>query len=386
MKDIALNGELIARAAHLEGKRLALLLPSLLPVGGVETVALSRSRLLRDLGLRVDLLFVNEPNATQDWLPTGARCINFGSGRLRHVVRPLRRYLIEERPDAVVAAMWPLTALAVVAHKLARSRARLVTSDHNVLSVQYRNKSKVSRAMLRASIAATYSLADARIAVSIDVKNDLARLSGLPPQRFDVVHNPLPLVVDDGPASNAAEAAWGVPPGKRILTVGRLKAQKNQKLLIDAFRLLEADAHARLMILGTGELEDELRNDISAHGLAGRVLMPGHVDQPVNYYKSADLFALTSDAEGFGNVLLEALACGLPIVSTDCPGGPREILADGAYGRLVAMNDAAAFSDAIKQGLEQGADPNRQRQRAEQFSLAATTTRYLDVVFPAARH
>jgi glycosyltransferase involved in cell wall biosynthesis len=276
--------------------------------------------------------------------------------------------------------MWPLTSCTVVARRLARARTQVVVSDHEPLSLGYADRGARHRAALRASLAMTYRLAGARVAVSGGVADDLAALSGIPRARFDVIYNPIPSPstarLDD------ADAVWGVSRGRRILTVGSMKAPKNQALLIRAFAQLRDEPDARLMLLGDGALRGDLMAVAEAEGVGRRVLMPGFVVDPGPYYRSADLFVLSSDYEGFGNVIVEALACGLPVVSTDCPSGPAEILEGGLFGRLVPVRDVAALAAAMRESLGAEYDRAALRRRAATFSVARAADRYLELMFP----
>jgi glycosyltransferase involved in cell wall biosynthesis len=334
------------------------------------------------LGYDVDFVFLCEPGNLAGVLPKRARAFNLGSPRLRAGIRPLARYLRAEQPDAVHAAVWPLTVGAIVARRMVRSRARLVVSDHSVLSLQYDGRGWFARRLLRSSIAATYRLADARIGVSSGVADDVAALSGIPRHQFRVIHNPIciPTFTNTDPA--VAEAAWGGWIGKRILTVGHLRAVKNHALLIRAFKAVLASIEARLMILGTGQMEAETRALIVSENLGDKILLPGHVDDPAPYYRSADLFVLSSDYEGFGNVIVEALAFGLPVVSTDCPGGPAEILAGGEYGRLVPVGDVDALAKAMGESLAAPHDRHVSQTRAQDFTAAAHAEKYLELLLP----
>jgi len=362
--------------------RVAIVLPCLLPVGGLERLVLNQAEQFLAKGVDTDFVFLHESQDLAGTLPAGSRAFNLGVPRMRQAVGPLVRYLRAERPDAVHATMWPVTCLAVIAHRRAGVPGRLVLSDHNPLSLQYAGRGLLHRVLLRASMVATYPLAHARVAVSTAVARDLARLSGLAQGRFDVIPNPVPAGSDAAVDASWATNAWQGWQGKRIITVGRLKAQKNHALLIRAFARLLQRTDARLMILGVGELAEETRRNIEAAGLSGKVLMPGHVLDPMPYYRSADLFALSSDYEGFGIVLVEALACGLPVVSTDCPGGPADILEGGKYGRLVPVGDEQALAEAMAGALEEPPDPRKQERRARDFDAGVLAQRYLSLLLP----
>ncbi len=170
---------------------------------------------------------------------------------------------------------------------------------------------------MRVSQRLAYPLADARVAVSRGLVDDLSRLSGLPPAQFQVIHNPAAL----------GKAAEAIPPPVElagvnkplIITVGTLKQVKRHDLLIEAFARLPAELGATLCIVGEGPERSALEAKIAMLGLSRRVLLPGFAADPVPWYAKADLFVLSSDYEGFGNVIVEALEQGTPVVSTDCP-------------------------------------------------------------------
>ncbi len=178
-----------------------------------------------------------------------------------------------------------------------------------------------------------------------------------------------------------ADALWNCPPGDRILTVGSLKDQKNHSLLLRAFARTPG-TRSRLMLLGQGENEGILRAVASDLGISDRIIFAGFHRDPSPFYATADLFVLSSDYEGFGNVIVEALACGCPVVSTDCPSGPAEILENGRFGRLVPVGDAEALAVAISEALAAEHDRELLRRRAEDFSPERAADKYLALLFP----
>lgn len=366
-----------------EGRRIAIALPNLLPFGGVERIAVVLAAQFLDRGYAVDLVLAQEANDLKGTVPPGCGVVNLHAHRLAASVFPLARYLRTKRPAAMAASMWPFTTIAVVAKYMARSDVRLVVRDHNPLSVQYGGSSLALKFALRASLQA-YRCADARIAVSSGVADDLSRLSGIARDKFQVIHNPLWIAPPDGDLEEPKPSVlWGRSAGPRILTVGRLKAQKNHTLLLSAFaELADALPSARLAILGTGEQEAQTRALIGDLGLDDRVILPGHVHDPSPWYRSADLFVISSDYEGFGNVIVEALAAGVPVVSTDCPSGPTEILEGGRWGRLVPVGDKKALATAMHEALRAERDREALKRRAADFAPAIAAGKYLDVLVP----
>lgn len=163
------------------------------------------------------------------------------------------------------------------------------------------------------------------------------------------------------------------------MTVGTLKAQKNQALLLRAFARLPMK-DARLMLVGSGALEDDLRRLAAELGVGERVVLAGFHADPAPFYATAELFVLPSNDEGFGNVLVEALSFGLPVVSTDCPSGPAEILENGRWGRLVPVGDEAALAKAMMETLASPPDPDALRRRAADFASGIAARKYLEAL------
>lgn len=360
--------------------RIAFLLPNMTG-GGAERVALTLMRAFLDRGHEVDLVLMSASGELMTLLPDGVRLFDLKARRVRNLLWPLVRYFRERRPDAMQASMWPVTTMAILARLLSRSPARIVVSDHSCLSQAYRGQPIVT-VSLRMSVRALYPLADARIAVSAGVADDLGRLSGLDAARWTVIHNPVPAPAE--PAVDGAgrdSAAW--PAGAaRVLTVGRLKHAKNHALLLRAFARVPRERTAHLVILGEGELRADLERLAAELGISDRVSMPGFIADPTPYYRSADLFVLSSDHEGYGNVLVEALHAGLAVVSTDCPAGPREILEGGGYGKLVSCNDPDALAAAIVAALDDTVDKDAQRRRAAELSGDHVVDEYLSLLLP----
>lgn len=362
--------------------RIAIFLPSLRG-GGVERVRITLARRFLDAGYQVDFVLWNATGELMPEVPAECRVIDLNAPGFFSSILPAARYFRTHRPDAAAAAIWPLTSSVILGWLLAGRRPVLLVSDHNTLSIQFGKRGPLFRAFLRASIAFTYRMAHARVAVSHGVADDLAALSGIRRRAFTVIHNPLPQRPEPGPDQIAqAEAIWGERSGPRIIGVGTFKEQKNFPLLIEAFARLPQAMNARLMLLGEGHLRPSLEAQARNLGVADRVLLPGFFENPVPFYRLADLFVLSSDYEGFGNVIIEAMACGLPVVSTDCRSGPAEILDNGTYGRLVPVGDAAAMTQAIAESI--AAEPDRQalQRRAAEFSIERVAGAYLGLLFP----
>lgn len=358
---------------------ISILLPDLRG-GGAERVMVDLAREFVRLGHTVEFVLLQ---ATGDFLPEAQRdfaVFDLATPRTRNVPWPLARYMRDRKPYAVIANMWPLTSAAVIGKAISRQPCRLLLVEHCTLSRQYAAWGALHNTLLSASMSATYHFADQVAAVSDGSATDTARLARIPPDRVTVLHNPIPQRPMPGPEARAmADALWACPPRRRILTVGSLKDQKNHPLLLRSFATMSCP-DARLMLLGQGTNEAALRRLASDLGIADRVIFAGFHADPSPFYATADLFVLSSDYEGLPTVLMEALSFGLPVVSTDCPSGPAEILEGGRFGCLVPVGDAPALARAMEDALAAPVDRNAMIRRASDFAPEIAARKYLDLL------
>ena len=303
--------------------------------------------------------------------------------RSRFLLLPLRTYLKERRPDVVIAAMWPITVVTVLAWVLSGRHGRVFVSDHSHMSISAVQELKVPVVFLGASMRLIYPLATGIIVVSKGVRDDICKLSGISPSHFSVIYNPAAIGSSRGKFSaDARVGLWGAGFRFHVVAVGTLKAQKDHSTLIKAFALIADRINAKLTIIGDGPLRSELEGLVRELGIGARVALPGFTIDPSPWYQTADLFVLSSRWEGFGNVIVEALECGLPVVSTDCPSGPSEILEDGRFGELVPVESPAELAAAIERSLEGDHDREVLVSRARDFSVAKVASEYLSLIFP----
>lgn len=352
-------------------RRLALLLPDL-GGGGAERVALALLQGFLDRGYLVDLVLARRQGALLPLVPGAVEVVDLGAAKLRQLVLPLVRYLREQRPYALHAMMWPLPLLAILARALAGVDTRIVGSEHTTLSTMPHG---LRRRVVRVLTRRAYMRADGLVGVSAGVADDLSAFVGVPRDRITVIHNPL-LLPGSLPNRTVAAARW--PAGtKRILAVGALKAEKNYPLLLRALARVRGRIPASLLILGDGPLKNALKKQVADLGLTNAVVFAGFEIDPWPYYLAADLFVLSSDFEGFGNVLVEAMHAGLPVVSTDCPNGPREILDGGRFGALLPCDDEVALADAIYGASHSIHDQDGARARARTLSGREAMTKHI---------
>ncbi|RZU99099.1 glycosyltransferase [Spiribacter vilamensis] len=348
--------------------------------GGVERVRILLAREFIAKGHDVDLVLVRKEGVLLGQVPAEVRVIDLQADRVRQGFMPLVRYLRGHRPDALLVSMWPLTTLAALAAKIARFRGRVVVSEHSALSRSPQNDGRSGFA-LRASVRWIHALADDVVGVSAGVVDDLHGL-GLPADVGRVIHNPVAISDEKTVADGWNDHPWmKSPPSQRLLAVGSVKPAKDYPTLLSAVKnVVRSGTDVSLLILGTGPLQAELEERRQALGLEGHVHFGGFVPDPGPFYRAAGLFVLSSAWEGFGNVIVEALAAGTPVVSTDCRSGPAEILENGRYGRLVPVEDDEALALAIGESLFANHDPNALRVRAADFSVEKIGEEYLKVL------
>ncbi len=357
---------------------ISIVLPNL-QGGGAERIALYLANHWADQGLAVEFVLMEAKGELLALVDPRIPIHSLQASRIRGSILPLRAYLAQRQQALIWVGLWPLTSAAILAWQLAGKPGTLFTTEHTTLSISCIQELKISPFYLGSMLRATYPLATGLLAVSEGVKQDLYRLGGLPPERVKVIYNPVVRgLVDSKPAeATLRQQLWGSGFTAHILAVGSFKAQKNFPLLLHAFARLPPDRNAKLTILGEGALRPDLEALIEELGLAQRVTLPGFSTDTSDWYRTADLFVLSSSWEGFGNVIVEALECGVPVVSTDCRSGPAEILEHGRYGRLVPVGDAEALVQAMQSSLLEEHDRDALRRRAQDFAVPIIADQYL---------
>jgi len=272
-------------------------------------------------------------------------------------------------------------AVAVMARDLTRARSRIICTVHNTLSHEMAHATKRKIKAQAVVDRRFYPRADAVVTVSHGAEEDLVKTLGLPDKNFTTIYNP---VVSEHLEKQAAEPlnhSWfrdGGPPV--LLAVGGFKVAKDHETLLKAFALVRAERPVRLLLLGEGKLREELSRLAEDLGITEDLQMPGFVDNPYQYMARASLFVLSSVFEGLPTVIIEALACGCPVVSTDCPSGPKEILENDRYGTLVPMGDVPAMAGAILQSLDSAQEKSVLISRGKDFSVKSATKKYLALI------
>lgn len=345
--------------------------------GGAEKVILSLANGFAQAGLKVDLVLVKLEGDYLASISPAIRVINLDRQRLTSSLPPLVKYLQQNRPTVLLSALEDQNTLAIIASQVANVGTRTILSIHNPLPASNSPASTGWKERLRPwFIRWFYPLAHGIVAVSQGVAQDAARVSGLPLATIQVVHNPIFTPELVAKFDQLLDHPWfeeNQPPV--ILGVGRLSKEKDFPTLIRAFALVRQQYPSRLMILGQGEEMADLQNLVRTLNLSKDVDFQGFVANPYMYMARSKLLVLSSIYEGFGNVLVEAMLAGTPVVSTDCVG-TSEILADGKYGSLVSVGNVADLAAAMVATLKNPIDADVLRTRGEEFSLEAALSSY----------
>ena len=330
-------------------------------------------------GVPTDLVLVSREGPYLSELDPRVTVVELPEKRTLTSIWGLRRYLRAVNPAALVANLTHINVAACLARVLAGYRGKVVVVERN----QYTRNRELKRGLVRLTYDAVpwaYRSADVIGAVSTGVKDDLAAATGLPPSRMQVLYNPVVTPELAALAAQEPDHPWMRDGGDPvILAVGRLTRQKNYPLLLEAFAQVRKVRPARLLILGEGELRADLEAQVARLGLGDAVSLPGFRANPFAFMSRAALFVMSSDWEGLPTVLIEAMACGAPVVATRCDSGPGEILEEGRYGRLTPMGDAPALAQAMIATLDDPGDKAACVARAHHFNLDAAVDRYLAV-------
>lgn len=360
-------------------KKIAMFLPNL-KGGGAEKVAVLLANEFINRSYTVDIVLLSAEGEFLIELNSKVNVVDLKADGVIKAFKPLLAYLLKNKPDCLLAYMWPLTVLSIVTFKMANLPGSVITSDHTTFSKSTLFHNSLKRNFLKKSISVFYPLADARLAVSRGAARDLERIGNLKENSIKSIYNP---ISNNFEVFNIeqAQAAWKHFEGKKIIAVGSLKWEKNYPLLLNAFAKVIKQEEVMLTILGQGDLLPDLLSLTQKLGIEKHVQFIGYSDKALAWIESADLLVHSSILEGFGNVLVEALSVGTPVVSTDCKYGPREILADGKYGDLVPINNDDALAKGIITALHKNYDKTLLRLRASEFSVKRIAEQYLEVMF-----
>lgn len=352
--------------------RLAFYIPSF-HVGGAEQVTVSIANGLANREHDVELLISNPHGKLQSAVDDAVSVETLGAGRVPVAgigahVPALASYLRRTRPAAVFSQLTRANVVCLLARRFSRNETAVFPTHHSPLGLS--SDSSLKSNLLHSLAVRQLPSADHLIAVSQGVADSIVAGTSVQRDQVSVLHNPVELEAIKEQAADPVEHDWIADDTLDVvLSVGRLEKQKDLKTWLRAFaRVHERRPQTRGIIAGKGSQHAELRSLATQLGIDDVVSIPGFVDNQYAYMRSADLFLLTSRFEGLPTVLIEALACGCPVVATDCPAGPREILVDGKYGRLVSVGDVPGLVNAVTETLEDPVPSSKLEARADDFA------------------
>ncbi len=359
--------------------------------GGAERAVVKIIRGFGERGISTELLLLNKEGVYFGELPSLSLVKAIGAGNLKfypNYIKALPKlilFLRKNKPDVIISNLTHLNVMLLFACWIGRVSTSVVVVEHNNFTTVLQSTSKISPRLLPPLMRWLYPRASFIVGVSQGVVDDLKKVLRFDSPKFRVIYNP---IVDETLLQKAEEPldhpffGEGNPPV--ILAVGRLHVAKDFPTLFRAFTLVRKEINARLLILGDGDKRQELEALAKDLGITQDLDMPGFVENPYTYMKRASVFVLSSQWEGLPTVLVEAMACGCPVVSTDCPSGPSEILENGKYGLLVPPKNPEKLAEAILKVLkdEELAQSLREKGklRAQDFTVDKAVEEYVRLV------
>lgn len=357
-----------------------LFIPTLMG-GGAERVTIMIANGLADEGKPVDLVVGNANGPYGDLISKNVNVVDFKTSRLLFALPQYSKYLFQRKPRLVLSSLGHANVATVILAKLITPKTKTVISIHNSLKTPSEKKNFAPFYQIVKRLHSTIvNQADHIITVSQGIRTQILDLYRISPSKVTAIYNPLDVKHIEKMSTQNAGHGWlddGSLPV--IIGVGRLTEQKNFDLLIRAFSKVKEEVPSRLVILGEGEDRELLERRVQELQLSDNVLMPGFVDNPFAWIQKSTVFAMSSGWEGLPGVLLEALACGTQVVSTDCETGPYEILEGGKWGKLVGVGDRDGLSQAIIEVLQQRESVDT-KLRALDFDKEHSVAHYTEVL------
>jgi glycosyltransferase involved in cell wall biosynthesis len=357
---------------------LTIFMPSL-AVGGAEMVVIRLLEGLVKRGIQVDLVLATKYGDLRHSIPNDVRIIDLDCSRTIFSLFKLMRYLRNNKPAKLLSHLHRSNRIAILAKILTRTQTEIYLVNHTTISIKRENSSLLFKLISALSYKYLYKRATKLIHVSKGAARDLENELQTDEGAVSVIYNPIVnMKMLNCHKDYSKPHPWfrdeNIPI---ILSVGRFRRLKGYDVLIDAFYLLQKKINARLIILGDGRIREELEDQVDTLKLKDKVYMPGVVHNVYEYMYFSSVFVLASRWEALPTVLVEALACGCTVVSTDCPHGPSEILESGKYGYLVPVDNSIKLSYAIETAINNPIPEKICIRRAEDFSVEKATDRYI---------
>ena len=351
-----------------EPRSVAILLPSL-KFGGAERVALNLAKALSNAGFEVEFLLMSHEGEFLPEALTRFPVVDLNCDRTWKLPGRLLAHFKGRRSPALISSFWKLNLCACFV-KMLMPRMRLLLWEHGMIS----RGSGVQVGLFAVTASIAYRFSDRVVCVSNGVRRDIARLSVGLRKKLIVIFNPI-----EPPPAGESDLYGARNSAKQVVWVGRMTPMKNPGLLIDAFTLVEGECDFSVHYIGDGPERRVLEDRVQELGFSGRIRFEGFQADPYKWMSHADLLVLSSRSEGFGNVLVEGMYCGLRVVSTDCGLGVHDIIA-GRYGTIVPLDDAAAMAAAISHELSAPSDPSSQIAAAQRFRPDVIAIQFAEIL------
>lgn len=349
--------------------------------GGVQKATM---RLIHELireNIRVTLVVIKAGGTVEHEVPDGCTLVDLDCSRARYAFVRLILYLLRERTSTAVSSQTHLNTLLIFVRLLTRYPRQLVVREHITFNTGITMDKRLSERLRPWMIRLFYPFASAVVAVSRQAQASIYQYAGYK-KKIHVIQNGLDLAAIHSRADQPPAHQWleNLAGATLVVGMGRLSPQKNFSVLLKAFSLLEKKQNRRLIILGEGPELEKLTTLSRALNIQNQVVFPGYIENPYPILARAGVFVLSSKWEGFANVVIEALACGAPVIATDCPGGPTDILTGKPFARIVPVDDPAAMANAMEAMLTAEKDRGQIIEYARTFSIQQVARQYIDLI------
>lgn len=352
--------------------------------GGLERVQVNLAPTFSQSGLNTWIVAGKFLTEAKPMLPEGIPTLELSPNGKLFFIFNLYRQLRIHQPNIVISTSNDVSCFILMLRMFFFPKMKVICTQHLSISTplkQAKGVRKIKQLLILKAMQWLWPKADAVIAVSSNLSNDVRKIVKLK-KIITTIHNPIVLPNYSTLIDQSIDWPW---PDKKVPTfifVGRLAKVKRVDLLLDAFNKVQKTQPCRLLIVGDGLEQKIIKKFLTKNNLNSACYLAGQKSNPLPWIKSADALVLSSDYEGFGNVLVEAMACGIQVIATDCPFGPAEILDNGRYGQLVPTNDTDALIQAMKNVISGSFNvPGYQlKERADDFSLESAVQKYLSVI------
>lgn len=363
--------------------KIALFLPNL-HGGGAERMMLNLARELKSYPISIDLIVANLFGDYISLIPEGIEVFNLNSKKTIFSIFKLKKYIETNQPDILISTLRRANVTAVLSKILSKRQFKLILREANTFSSQAKIDETIPEKILNVLCKLLYPKADSIVAVSKEMANELVADLKINSGKIICIYNPVVDEMIQKKTLEKPEHKWLIQKNEKVIIgIGRITPQKDFETLIRAFSIVKKEIPSKLIILGkpdqsNGEFE-KLIKIVSELNIKNDVDFPGFVDNPFSYLANSDLFVLSSKFEGLPGALIQALYCGCPVVSTDCPTGPREILENGRFGLLSPPGDWQKLALNMLRTLKEPLTKNELQQRGSYFSSKKSGELYYDL-------